>query len=166
MPNVFAELMRFDDLCRQIGDQADLTDSETIDALLEGETELIEICQAVLDDIDELEILQKGLADKIKEMNDRKASFDRQAERAKDILFKVMERHPEKTLRLATATLTMKAGADRLVITDESLIPFDLMNSGDPKPDKAAILKDLKAGVKVPGAEKRNGPPSLQIRRK
>lgn len=166
MSNPFAELARFDDLCRRIGSEIDLTDAGTIDALMEGESDLKEIAQALLDDDDELEILDVGLDAKIKALKERLDSFKAQRERIRIMLGRIMERHPDKTLRLDTATITMKAKAQKLVITDEGKIPFDLMTSGTPKPDRRAIMDEMKEGREVPGCALSNGPPSLQIRRK
>ncbi len=166
MSNPIAELARFDDLCRQLGSEIDLTDADTVDALMEGESDLKEIAQALLHDDDELEILDVGLDAKIKALKERQDNFKAQRERIRTMLGRIMERHPDKTLRLDTATITIKVTAKKLVITDEGKIPFDLMTSGTPKPDKKAIMDEMKDGREVPGCTLSNGPPSLQIRRK
>lgn len=169
--NPFTELARFDELCRRHGSVLDLTDEEMVDALMTGETDLKEIAEALIADLDELEVQQAGLKTKIDEFSQRKLAFDGQAERVRAVLFKVLERMPvdakgKRSLKLPTATLTYKAGTPKVVVTCERDVPFDLMRKKPPEPDLKAILDELKAGVPVPGAQLSNGVPSLQIRRK
>jgi hypothetical protein len=171
MPNAFAELAAFDRLCETLGSEMDLTDPAAIDALMEGESQLKEMAEALLDDIDEAEALQKGLAAKIAEFTARQTVHDNAIKNAKAVLFKVMERMPEdkkgkRTLRLATATISYTTGAKRVIITDEEALPFDMMTTSDPRPDKRAIKDELDAGRPVPGAMLGNGEPSVSIRRK
>ncbi len=171
MPNAFAELAAFDRLCETLGTDLDLTDPTTIDALMEGETQLKELAGALLDDIDEAEVLQKGLKAKTDEFQARQTVHDNTIKSAKSLLFKVIEKLPpdkkgRRTLRLATATISYTAGTKKVVITDEDELPFDMMSASDPKPDKKAIKEELDAGRAVSGAMLSNGEPSISIRRK
>jgi hypothetical protein len=169
--NAFAELVAFDRLLERIGSDVDLTDPEAVNALMEGESNLKEMAEALLDDLDEADILAKGLAGKIAELESRKTVHDNQIKAVKAVLFKVIERLPpdnkgKRTLRLATATISYTAGASKVVITDESALPFDMLSTTDPTPDRKAIRAELDAGRAVPGAVLSNGEPTISIRRK
>ncbi|MGH1478797.1 MAG: siphovirus Gp157 family protein [Geminicoccales bacterium] len=171
MPNAFAELAAFDRLCETMGSDLDLTDPTTIDALMEGESQLKEMAGALLDDIDEAEVLQKGLNAKIDEFKARQTVHANLIKSAKSVLFKVIEKLPpdrkgKRTLRLATATIAYTAGSKKVVITDEDALPFDMMSTSDPTPDNKAIKEELDAGRAVSGAMLSNGEPSISIRRK
>ena len=161
-----AELTKFQRLCEQMGGELDLTDPETVDALMEGESDLKEMAQSLLDELDAVEVLQIGLKFKVDEMKDRMDLQKRRVDGIKVMMGRIMEQCPDKTLRLDSATITMKKGTQSVIITDEGKIPFDLMKSPQPAPDKKAILSELKEGREVPGCTLSNGVPSLQVRRK
>ena len=170
MPDIYRNLAAFDDLCRQMSESVDLTDAESVEALME-ETNLKPMAEALLSDIDEAEVLQKGLQAKIDEFTARKTVHDNAVKSAKEWLFKIIERLPEdkrgkRTLRLPTATVSAVAGKQSVVITDAAALPFDMMSTKDPVPDKTAIRAELDAGRAVPGATLSNGTPSISIRRK
>ena len=161
-----SELTKFQRLCEQMGGELDLTDPETIDALMEGETNLKEMAQDLLDELDAVEVLQVGLKYKADQLTDRLSLQKRRVDGIKSMLGRIMEECPDKSLRLDSATITMANGTQSVVITDESSIPFDLMKTPQPTPDKKAILTELKEGRDVAGCTLSNGAPSLRIRRK
>lgn len=171
MTNPFAELAAFDRLCETLGSELDLTDPANVEALMEGESNLKEMAEALMDDIDEAEVLQKGLSAKIEEFTARKKLHENTIGDAKSWLFKIIERLPEdkrgkRTLRLPTATVSYSTGKQSVVITDELALPIAMMNQKDPTPDKAKIKAALDAGEDVPGAALSNGAPNISIRRR
>lgn len=60
-------------------------------------------------------------------------------------------------------TASVVNGRAAVAITDDAAIPPGFLEQPPPRPDKAAILKALKAGGTVPGVVLRNGAPSLRI---
>jgi hypothetical protein len=169
MTDLFGELAAFGRLCETLGSEIDLTDSEAVLALME-ETNIKPAAEALIDDVDEAEALLKGLQAKIDEFTARKTLHENTIKAAKQWLFKIVEQLPPKkgkrTLRLPTATVSYTAGASKVVITDESALPFDMLSTTDPTPDRKAIRAELDAGRAVPGAVLSNGEPTISIRRK
>ena len=58
---------------------------------------------------------------------------------------------------------SVSAGSASVIVTDEAAIPPSFKRQPPPAADKSAIAKAIKAGAKVPGAELRNGSPTLRI---
>ncbi len=67
-------------------------------------------------------------------------------------------------VRAGIHTASTQAGRAAVLVTDEKALPPSFMRHPDPVPDKAAILRAMKAGAEVPGAVLRNGAPTLAIR--
>jgi hypothetical protein len=167
LPNLFTEFARFRELCERLGSDVDLTDASVIDALLEGETQVKEIVAALLEDLDENDILVVGLSAKIEAFKARLESFKLRNEGLRRLIGQAMDLSPDKTLRMDSATITMAKGRASVRITDQSRIPFDYMvqpEAPDPRPDKEAILADLTKGVTIDGAELNNPAPQLRIK--
>jgi|GEM_PF-4809238 len=160
------ELTYFEHLLKKLGDDFDTTDMEAVDALLEGETDLLEMAQSSLDEIDFIEALQIGVETKAKALMERSAKYKAQIGTIKAVLEKITVKMPDQKLRLDSATCYMRKGSQSVVIVDQDKIPFDLMRTKDPEPDKTAIAELLKAEKAVDGCTLSNGAPSFQIKRK
>ena len=79
------------------------------------------------------------------------------------LAFKVLMQAGVKKLELAAATLSIRAGQPRVIITDEARLPPDCIRTRT-EPDKIAIKEHLARGEPVAGAELSNSPPTLAVR--
>jgi hypothetical protein len=95
----------------------------------------------------------------------RLGRFERREKAMRELAFKIMQVANLKRIELAEATLSTVNGQQRVIITDESLIP-DILCRFKKEPDKTKIKETLKAGNMVPGAALSNAEPHLMIRTK
>lgn len=70
--------------------------------------------------------------------------------------------HVDKPVKTPLVTVSKQAGREKVVITGD--VPSDYLIPQEPKQDKVAMLKDLKAGVVIPGAELGRGDDFVVIR--
>ncbi|UYQ71009.1 siphovirus Gp157 family protein [Pelagibacterium flavum] len=148
---------------------ADHDDAELIADAIEGETGLLEAIEAALSEMDECDVLSEGLKAKIETFTARKRSVDERKKRVKALIEQAMLTTEQTSLRLPSATLTIRKNAPGLVIKDESQIPskfFIEQERPAPKLDKAALAEALKADEKIPGVTLDNGSVSLSVRSK
>ena len=61
------------------------------------------------------------------------------------------------TVRTTDFTASLRAAAQRVLITDEAAIPARYMVQPPPKPDMVAIAAHLRAGQDIPGVSLTNG---------
>jgi hypothetical protein len=61
------------------------------------------------------------------------------------------------SIRSATHTFSASQGRQSVTITSAADVPAHLLHQPPPSPDKAKILRLLKAGEGVPGCELNNG---------
>ena len=79
------------------------------------------------------------------------------------LAFKVLVQAGVKKLELVAATLSIRAGQPRVIITDEARLPEQFVRIKR-EPDKHLIASHLKAGERVEGAELSNSEPTLAVR--
>ena len=169
----------------QDGDQALLLDA------VEGETNLLEAVDAILDEIDEIEVLVSGLREKEHQFVERRRAMEERLKRFRSLIEQAMAISEQTTLRRATATLTLRKLPPDVVVLAEADIPSDFYVEQPPPPPKlnkgalrdalqqralaiksALEIKDtsereqaLAKIPEIPGATLNNGGFSLQIRR-
>jgi hypothetical protein len=69
------------------------------------------------------------------------------------------------SIRTGSHIFSASPGRQSVVITDPSIVPEDLLYQPPPCPNKAAILRRIKAGEQVPGCALSNGTqPILSVR--
>lgn len=148
------------DLLAIIGDDDELR-ADTI----EGETDLNEAIGRALAEIDECDVLEAGLKAKIDEMQRRKSAVASRSSRLRAAIEQAMSVLDLKTIRLPTATLTLRDVKPGLEVTEEADIPARFWALSAPKLDRKAVKEALDAGEDIPGARLDNGGVSLTIRR-
>lgn len=144
-------------------------DEELVADAIEGETDLIEAIESALSEMDECDVMSAGLKIKIDQFTERKRSVDERKKRVQALIEQAMLTTEQTSLRLPTATLTIRKNAPGVVVADESAIPsrfFVEQERPAPKLDKRALLEALKAQEAIPGANLDNGSVSLSVRRK
>ncbi|MEO9497675.1 MAG: siphovirus Gp157 family protein [Vibrio splendidus] len=101
----------------------------------------------------------------IKRLQLRKKSLKSRSDSLRDYLKYNMQRSGISKIECSLFTITLKKGRSVVSIADESLIPDDYVNvKTTVSPDKVAILKALKEGEEIEGAELSEGQPSLVIK--
>jgi sugar-specific transcriptional regulator TrmB len=158
-----------DELMGEIADDPSIA----IDAI-ESETDLLETIEKAIDEIDAVEVLIKGLAEKIKEFGERKTILVNRVNRVRALVEQAMVICDQYKITLPTATLSLRKNPPGLVILDEAVIPakyFAKQPRPAPKLDKAALKAaltsdDVSEAETIIGAEMDNGSVSLTIRRK
>lgn len=142
-------------------------DEETLAGSVESETELDGAIIAAVRQALEREALSAALALRIKEMQERKKRLDDGADVIRRAVLDAMLSVGWKRLPMPVPdfTVSVGAGGPKLLITDESALPFDLFEVVS-KPNRAAIKEALKAGREVSGAEFSNAEPHLIVSRK
>ena len=135
--------------------KAELTGYENDDLLasIESETDALELMDRVIEHV----VADEALVERGKQ---RLKRIEARADRHRSILKAMMEQIAEKVER-PLATLSLGTGPRTAVITDEqSVLDVYWRRSID----KAELLKALKAGDSVQGAELSNGSTVLTIR--
>ncbi len=131
---------------------------------IEGETDLAEACVAVLEECNEDEILIKGLAAHIGDLQTRKGRMEKSVETRRNIILMAMEKAGLGTIRSPLGTMSARPTPKQAIITDEALIPARFWKAQDPKLDKGELSSALRAGETIPGASLSNGGITLSVR--
>lgn len=137
--------------------------ADSIDSIAELDQAIV----AVLRQAIEREMLGAALAERIKEMQTRKKRLEDGAATLRHAVLETMLAVRWKRLPVPPPDLTVTVGdgTPKLLITDESALPFDLVEIAT-KPNRAAIKEALKAGREVAGAMFGNAEPHLIVSRR
>ncbi len=107
----------------------------------------------------------EALDAEIKRLTDRKETIKNKQDSIREYLRTNMEANDITKIECPLFTITLAKGRDTCVIEDEDKLPDDLINvSVATKPNKAEILKKLKAGDEVLGARIEKSKTSLRIK--
>jgi hypothetical protein len=139
-------------------------DTQTILDTLEGETNLHEMLQEVVDSALDDEDLAATVGERIKRLQARKSRLETTAEHKRNLIIMIMERAGLENSKGAVATLSVRQTKPKLVVEDEALIPSRFFVPADPKLDKDALKAALDANEQVPGAKLSNGGVTLTVR--
>ena len=131
--------------------------------MLEAETGLNEFLARVVDVMDDAEENIDGINIKMDERKARKVRFEQRYEAMRELAKKLMDQAGVPKVVLPAATLSIRAGQPRVIITDEARLPESFVRIKR-EPDKHLIASYLKSGEPVPGAELSNSEPQLAIR--
>jgi hypothetical protein len=133
--------------------------------MLEAETDFHRFIDAVIEHKQEAEELVESIGKLIEKNKARKARHERIAEAMRDTAHKIMDHAGVRKFVLPRATLSIRAGVPKVIVTDETLLPPDCVRIRT-EPDKIAIKEHLARGEPVPGAELSNAEPTLAVRDK
>lgn len=140
-------------------------DAETFWDSLDGEADALDIADHLLAQRMEARANAEALAFMIDTYKARKARMESRAARYTDLLGVLLAATGERKLERPGATVSIRKGADVLVIEDEGQLPSQLMTVKTTRtPDKMAIKAQLKAGEKVPGAKLEKGADVISVR--
>lgn len=130
---------------------------------IEAQTEANELFSSLLALMIDADMKAVGLSAYEKRFKERRQRLEHKVEKLRELVFKIMQFAEIHKVELPEATLSVRSGAQQVLITDESKLPDDLCKI-ERSPKKAEIKEALKSGKEVPGAELSNGAPSLAIR--
>lgn len=131
---------------------------------VEGETDLLEAIRSAVDRLADLDAHQVALGNQIQALSARKERFEGQAERIKAAIHVAMGHANQPRIELPRATLSVRAVAPKVEVTDEAAVPVKFWKAQDPKLDRKAVLDALKAKEDVPGATLSNGGETLALK--
>ena len=140
-------------------------DEQLILDTIEGETNLHELILEIEEVISEYEYNALALKQRIADLSERKARFEKTAQNLRTIILSAMDKAGIQKIDSPQATISVKKKPPVLNILDESLLPVDYWKT-KPVLDKKSLLSDLKNGKIVEGAELGGESIALQIRRK
>jgi hypothetical protein len=133
--------------------------------MIEGETEVFEFLEELERKRREAVHLIDGLTPDLVAMGLRQKRFERREEAVRLLMFKIMEMADIKKHELPLATLSMRNGPVKVVITDEQRLADEYVRIKR-EPNKIAIKEALDSGARVDGAELSNPVTVLSIRTK
>lgn len=167
MSNVSYQVGVYTQLRERLSSIPDLADDEQALAdTLEGATDLRETLIGIMRQADTDEALADGLDARMEQMNARRARLTARADKRKELVLWAMQESGITKIEAPDFTLSVAKTPDKVLITDESMLPADLIRTTTTTtPDKKAIGNLLKAKQEVPGATLSNSGCRLAIRR-
>lgn len=144
----------------------DIADDEDDWSLsLETETEFDALLERVVCVMRESASMAGGIAGRIAELEIRQGRYERRELAMRTLAFKLMQHAEVQKRELPEATLSIRKGVPKVIITDDASIPDNLCRIRR-EPDKSKIREHLTNGEPVMGAELSNAEPSLSVRTK
>jgi hypothetical protein len=130
--------------------------------MLEGSTDLFLLLSQIEEKRQETLAFIEALEYRAAMLKERKDRFERRDEALRKLLFNLLQNAGLKKAELALATLSVRAGTPKIIITDEEAVPDELCRFKR-EPDKVKI-KDALTKSHVAGAALSNAEPVLSIR--
>lgn len=150
-----------------LGEHAE--DGDLLQDMIEGQTSLFEMIDAVVDQIGKEQELIDGIQKRQDELAARKERIRYRQAGFKAMIEQAMTIIETKKLERPEATLSLSKRADKLVIYDEAEVPAQFFKRQDPVIDKKSLTAALKAiddpRDAIPGARLEPSPQTLTIRR-
>ena len=144
----------------------ELAEDEILRAdMIEGETDANEFLIACEKKRVEAKWLAASIEFHQEELDERKKRFERSEQAMRELMFKVMQAADLRKLELPAATLSIRPGVPKVIITIEELLPLEMWRFTK-SPDKTKIKETIQGGTPVPGATLSNAEPTLSIRTK
>lgn len=138
-------------------------DEEMAADAVEGETNLIEVIEAAIARIAELEGFEASIKAHMASLRERKDRFGKQADMLRQAVLVAMGMADLKKIELPGATVSRKSVPPKAEIISGADIPAKFWKPADPTLDLKAVLAALKAKEQVPGAVLSNGGETLAI---
>lgn len=130
---------------------------------LESETELHEFLARVIARMQDTDAKIEGLGDLMAKLKTRCDRFEQRSDAMRGLMMKVMMQAGVRKLELAAATLSIRNGVPKVIITDEARLPPDCIRVRT-EPNKTVIKDLLARGEHVPGAELSNSQETIAVR--
>ena len=140
-------------------------DGDSWSMALASETELDEMLTRLIVMIGDSQTLIDGTMIRMDELEARRDRFRRRIEAYRSLMFKLMDAADVRKRELPLATVSVRAGTPKVIVTDDTQLP-DSVCKIIRKPDLTKIKEFLSVYGPITGAEMSNGEPSLAIRTK
>lgn len=161
---IITELNNHEYLKKRLHDDFPDIDDDTLSDTLEGLTNLNEQLAAIVRSQQEDRVLSNALKERIQEMQERQKRFEQRVSKKRDLVTSVMERSGITKLAEDDFTVSLRAVAPQLVISDENVIPEPFWKIQAPKLDRQLIMAHLKSDQPVDGANLGNGGMTISVR--
>jgi hypothetical protein len=99
-------------------------------------------------------------------MRERLSRLELRASKKRELALEAMTEVGLSKLEQPDFTTSARAGSPALVVIAEERIPETYWLPQPPKLDRQSILRELKRGLEIPGAEMSNPKPVLSVRTK
>lgn len=139
-------------------------DDALLNDTIEGETDLKEFLDMVVDKILQAEAQAAGIEMLLATLRKRQGRYERRNEVLRTLAFRLMGEAGMRSLECIGASLSIRTGQPKVVITDEAALPADCVRIKR-DPDKAAIKRFIEEGSIIPGAVLSNAEPVLTVRK-
>ncbi len=143
-----------------------IEDEETVHDTIEGETNLVEAVTEVIKAIREDEAHIAALKDYEAQLETRRKRLEGHREAIRGAIQVALSTAEQDTIKTPFGTASLGEAGQKVIVTDESLIPSKFWKPKDPVLDKTALnaaVKTLANGEKIPGVELSNGGKTLRI---
>ena len=155
------------ELLRKMRYEAEQEDVFSLSDDLSADDDFKGLCLELAEEAIERELQSDAVAERIKELTERKGRLIRTADSLRNIILQCMETRGENTIQSPTVTLSVSKIKPDVVVTDEAALPSRFFIPQPPKLDKKALKEAvLNDGEVIDGASIGNGKISLTIRRK
>jgi Siphovirus Gp157 len=141
-------------------------DCETLADTLEGITDLHEMIAAVIRSALVDEALHAGLRFRLDDMKQRLSRLELRASKKRQLALEAMTEVGLTKLEQPDFTASARAGSPALIVIAEDRIPEAYWMPQPPKLDRQTILRELKRGIDIAGAQMSNPKPALSVRTK
>ena len=142
-------------------------DDDLLHDVVEGETDLLEICDWIARKIGEDDAAIAAITQYQDELGQRADRLAKRIESNRVRLAGTLTALDMTKMELPTATLSMRMGKQKVVVTNQDAIPDDYKAKRISFTiDKDTIRSRIDNGESIPGAHLSNAEPSLTIRRK
>lgn len=138
-------------------------DEQLLHDTLQGQTSLHEFLMLVEERRQDVETMSLAITQRIEELTDRHRRYQKREQAMRRLAFNMMQASEQRTLELPIATLSVRHGTPRVLITNENALE-DRFCKLIRTPDKTEIKRCLQAGETVTGATLSNAEPTLAIR--
>ena len=155
-------------LIASLNDAGEGEDATLVSDMIAGETGLQEAIEAAIAEIDECEVMIEGLKAKERAFEARRKSAEDRADRIRAMIEQAMLATEQHSIRLPSATLSLRTVNPGIVVLNEADIPSRFWIEQErpaPKLDKKALAEAMKT-EQISGVTRDNGSVSLSVRRK
>jgi Siphovirus Gp157 len=130
---------------------------------VESETDMVKFMRVVERQRQEIAGRVVGLEQTIDNLMARKERFQRNDAAMRSMMLGLLQNAQLRKMELPEATISVRHGMPRVVITDEADLPGEYWRIKK-EPDKIKIKQALESAASVPGASLSNSPDTITIR--
>jgi len=131
--------------------------------MIEAETTAFEFISMCLRRIGEAQAIAHGTKEYIDHLQERLERMQRRERLLRSLILKIMQAADLKSLERPEATVSVRLGSAKTIITNLHELPADFWRQPPREPDKSKIRAALQAHEYVPGAVLSNQEPVLVI---